>query len=475
MINDTITAIATPTAPGAIGVVRVSGGNTAAVLQRIFTPKGRQCNQTPLRSHRIYYGHIKDNAHIIDEVMCAFFASPRSYTTEDMAEIYCHGGAATLSAVLCAVLANGTRPAEPGEFTKRAFLNGRIDLSQAEAVMDLIHAKTDMARRTGLRKLSGGLSRTLQGFRTQILTWLAHIELSVDYPEHQEEAMNLSRVAEEGGPLRAQLAQLLATARHGQHLQTGIPTAILGRPNVGKSSLMNALLQDERAIVTEVPGTTRDTLTETLMLGAVPLRLTDTAGVRDTSEVPEGDAGRIEQMGIARSREQARRAEVALLVVDRTLPLPAHTAAELAAALFPEGQDAPPHLFVLCNKADQPPSPGFDIQTLADVLPTPVTFIDVSAKTGVGLDVLERHISQLFLGGALSPDGDVITRARHEHLLAKALAHLQAALDAIQNQLPEDLVAIDLSAAYAALGEILGEAVGDDILDRIFAEFCVGK
>ena len=457
--NDTIAAVATPPGTGALAVVRVSGEKTAEIITQVFAPKG--CG-FPLPSHLMCYGAVKDKNETVDEVMCTFMYSPRSYTREDMAEIYCHGGTGTVLDVLRVLYKNGARPAEPGEFTKRAFLNGRIDLSQAEAVMELINTRTDFARRAVLRKLHGGLSRKIKAARDNILTWLAHIELSVDYPEHEEEAMNLDRVSREGGVLLDNLNKLLATAKTGERIKSGIPTVIVGKPNVGKSSLMNAVLQEERAIVTETAGTTRDVLTETVTIhggstqfNGVPLILTDTAGIRDSTDAAE-------KIGVERSKEQARSAELALHVIDRSKPL---TDEDYAVADIIQI----PHKIIVLNKCDLPAAQEInDLKMSGEVT-------EVSAKTGEGLDKLYAKIEKMFFDGDLSAEGDIITHARHAYLLGNAIDHLRAAVDDIANGMTEDIISINLKSAYILLGEMIGEEVGDDVLDRIFSEFCVGK
>ena len=458
MTTDCIAAVATPNAPGAIAVVRMSGDGTLGVLESVFRPLGGK-TYTP-KSHVLYCGHIVDNGVVVDEVMCAVMVAPRSYTREDVAEIFCHGGPATVRGVLNALLTAGARPAQPGEFTKRAFLNGRLDLSQAEAVAELLAATDETARRAGLRKLSGGLSRRVRGFRERILTWMAHIALSVDYPEHEDEADNLTRIAEEGAALLAEMERLRATALAGRRVRQGVTVAIVGRPNVGKSSLMNGLLSADRAIVTDAPGTTLDVLTENLILRGVALVLSDTAGIR------EGIQNEAEALGIARSKEQLASADVVLWVVDGSCAM---TDADRAVAAL-----CGPNTVVVVNKQDLPGvTEATEITEVAKKWPT----VAVSAKDGTGLDALASAIQAVVADGYgdFDPEGDLITNQRHEHLLTCAVDHLRAACDAAVAGLTEDLVSLDLNAAYRALGEILGEAVGEDLLDKIFAEFCVGK
>jgi len=467
--KDTIAAVATGTAASALAVVRMSGPEASEILGRVFS------GGKDMPSHTLRYGNIRDEAgQVVDEVMCTLMRAPRSYTREDVAEVYCHGGPITVVGVLDALYKNGARPAQPGEFTKRAFLNGRIDLSQAEAVMELINAKTDLARRAVLRKLSGGLSHKIENARNSILTWLAHIELSVDYPEHEEEAMNMAMVLHEGTSLLEKLEKLRSTAGIGNIMKTGVPTVIVGRPNVGKSSLMNAILQEERAIVTDLPGTTRDTLTESVTLGrlsggrahrafsgvGVPILLTDTAGIREGRSL---DAA--ERIGVSRSVEYARSAELVLHVIDRSAPL---SQEDFAVAEILDGQKK----IIVLNKCDLPNSVDWNFKPAEF---GSGTVVEISAKTGEGLEILYQLIAEMFVEGKVSADGDIITQARHVYLLDGAISHLKSALDDTQSGIPEDIISIDLKAAYGLLGEIIGQAVGDDVLDRIFEEFCVGK
>jgi tRNA modification GTPase len=472
--KDVIAAIATPTGKGAIGVVRMSGEGVLAVLPRIFIKRAAQSRPAfNMRSHRMYYGYIHNNGETVDEVLCCIMRGPHSYTGEDTAEIYAHGGFAPLRGVLEACFTHGARPAEPGEFTLRAFLNGRLDLAQAEAVAELINAKTDAARGAGLRLLGGFLSDRISGYREKILMWLAHIELSIDYPEHEEEAMNLRTVAGQCAELIADMRKLAGTARAGRIITEGLRTAIIGRSNVGKSSLMNAILREDRAIVTDIPGTTRDVLAEPVQVRGVPLLLADTAGIRDTMDTAE-------QLGVKRSIAQAEGAELILLVFDGSVQ-PKREDYDLWARFGGK------HTIVLLNKCDLPAAKGwqsFDFTdglvgssgTCSPMRPGLAVF-NISAKTGEGLDTLYERIEALVMAGldTSAQEADIITRERHKYLLERALAHLTAAETAARDGWPEDLVSIDLREAYVSLGEILGQEIGDDVLERIFAEFCVGK
>jgi len=460
--NDIIAAIATAPGHGAIGIVRISGSGTMELLERVFCDAGSS-PRSRRESHRMYYGYIHTGSapfsnEKIDEVMvCPMFA-PRSYTREDTVEIYAHGGVVVLRSVLDAVLREGARLASPGEFTKRAFLNGRLNLTQAEAVMDIIGAGSDAARRAGLRQLGGGLSKRIEALRDNILTWLAHIELSIDYPEHEEEAKTAAQILAESHSVVAGLEALYKTAAVGRILRDGIKTAIIGRPNAGKSTLLNAILSEDRAIVHEQAGTTRDILTERVVVGDVPLVLMDTAGIRETSDP-------VEKIGVEKTLEAVKDAELVLYVVDRSQGFAVEDVEML-------GQLAGKPVIVLLNKCDltEPVESGKPLQ-----MPYPI--IEMSTLTGDGLDKLYAQIHTIFLSGITdtTAEPDIITRERHRILIEQAISHVRTAMHEIELNIPEDLVSVNLRAAYMALGEVLGVEVADDILDRIFAEFCLGK
>jgi len=448
--SDVIAAIATPPGRGAVGIVRLSGDDALQVFSKIFRPKAKNW-----QSHRMYYGFIYDNGEAVDEVMACPMLAPRSFTSENVVEIYAHGGISTLHGVLNAALNNGARLALPGEFTKRAFLHGRINLTQAEAVMDLVSAASKAARRAGLRQLGGGLSTRLKSGRDKLLSWLAHIELSIDYPEHEEEAMNRESILNEGTSWLAEMNQLLKTAEIGRVLREGVKTAILGRPNVGKSTLLNAILGEDRAIVHEIPGTTRDVLTEQVQLGDVVLRLMDTAGIRETDDP-------IESIGVEKSNSAAMDAELILYVMDMSKPPQAEDMDNLKLL---EGKN----VLVVLNKSDLPVADGWEAVNMPAFA--------ISAHTRQGLDELYAQIQQTALKGlyASEDETDIITRERHKILLKTAIKRVNSAMDEFRMGVEEDLVSIGLREAYLALGEILGLEVSDDIVDRIFAEFCVGK
>jgi len=496
--SDVIAAISTPHGVGAVGIVRLSGDNVLDVFGRIFRGsftgsggKGHKVKGKSLgtsgqshvlphakfESHRMYYGQILSGDEVVDEVMACCMLAPRSYTREDTVEIFAHGGSMTLYGVLNAALENGARLALPGEFTKRAFLNGRINLTQAEAVMDLISAASNAARRAGLRQLGGGLGRRITQGRDRLLTWLANIELSIDYPEHEDEAMNRDKILAEGESWLEDMQALLKTAEVGRVFRDGIKTAILGRPNVGKSTLLNAVLGEDRAIIHEIPGTTRDVLTERVQLGDVVLQLMDTAGIRETDDP-------IESIGVEKTHQAARDAELVIYVMDRSLP-PTHEDMEILAGLQ-IAPDENSHVIIVLNKCDLPPAEGWDNwhKDAPSCKPGQVSSSDkyqvqyISAQNRNGLDSLYRSIQDKFLQGDISgtsAQDDIITRERHKELLQSAISHVRRAMDEFSMGVAEDLVSIGLREAYMALGEILGLEVSDDIIDRIFSEFCVGK
>ena len=460
-LDDTIAAISTPIGEGGIGIVRMSGPEALPILQKIFI-KGKPANfQSPISNlqpptSNLQYGHINDpdTAEVIDEVLASYMKGPRTYTRQDVAEINCHGGIAPLRRVLELCLRQGARLASPGEFTLRAFINGRIDLAQAEAVLDIVRAKTEAGLRVAVGQLEGRLSHQVRALRGQLVDVLAYLEATIDFEEDEIPERDIAPDLEE---VCGQLEKLLAQADRGIIYRQGIRTAIVGRPNVGKSSLLNALLRTSRAIVTPIPGTTRDTLEETLNLQGIPLVLVDTAGiVAETEDV-------IEQLGIERSRSALAQADLALLVVDGSEPL---TEADRQIADLAIGKAA----ILVINKIDLSRARGgFDIIPEA-------TRVEVSALTGEGLEELEEAIVEVvFSGQALASDEPLVSSPRHKNILKRALDHLASAQEAHARGMPADFVAIDLTAAANVLGEITGEMVTEDLLETIFSEFCVGK
>lgn len=466
MQNDTIAAIATPPGTGGIGVIRVSGPEAFNLVLPLFRRPGGH-TELP-RSHMLTYGQIVNpgTQEILDEVLVAFMRAPRTYTREDVVEISGHGGPLVLQHMLRLVLAQGVRMANPGEFTLRAFLNGRLDLAQAEAVMDLINSQTEAGQRLAMQQLRGRISQQVQDARHALLGVIARVEASIDFPEEDvptpqpEELRPLIDIAQQ------KIDALLAGAEQGKLYRQGLRTAIIGRPNVGKSSLLNALLRTERAIVTPVAGTTRDTVEEVANLRGIPLHLIDTAGI-----TPSADP--IEQIGVQRSRAAAESADVVLLVFDGAECLTEQdlrVSQELRAMGFGARSRA---MIVVVNKADR--SQQLQLDETRAMWPG-VPFVSTSTLTGAGLEQLEQTIADLVLGGrVLSGESSLVTSARHQEALRRASEHLRASLLPLEQRLPLDFVSIDLRAAYDALGEVTGETASEDLLERIFSEFCIGK
>lgn len=455
-LDDTIVAVATPPGEGGIGIVRLSGPDALSILQRLFTAR----SQSPIRKPqftpgRLTYGYVVDPAtgQPVDEVLAVYMPAPRTYTRQDVAEIHGHGGPMPLRRILELTLRHGARLAGPGEFTFRAFVHGRLDLTQAEAVVDVVRARTEAGLRVALDQLDGRLSEATRAARRLLIDVLAHLEASIDFSEDevppQPVAPRLDQAAQA-------IRELLARADQGIILRQGVRVAIVGRPNVGKSSLLNALLRTDRAIVTPVPGTTRDTLEEAVNLGGVAFILIDTAGIATSDNI-------VEQLGIERSREALRRADLVLLVVDGSQEL---TPADLELAAQVGARPA----IVVINKLDLP-------QRLNGAQPLPdAPCVQISALTGKGLDRLEKVLLDRVLGGTLAvPEAPLVTQPRHKAALHHALEHIQAAIRAEANRLTADLIAIDVTAAANALGEITGETASEDVLEAIFSQFCVGK
>lgn len=466
MQNDTIAAIATPPGTGGIGVIRVSGAEAFDIVLPLLRRPGGGTELPP--SHVLTYGQIvnPDTQEILDEVLVAFMRAPRTYTREDVVEISGHGGPLILQRLLRLVLAHGARMANPGEFTLRAFLNGRLDLAQAEAVMDLISSQTEAGQRLAMQQLRGRISEQVQDARHALLGVIARIEASIDFPEDDvptpqpEELQPLIEVAQQ------KVNTLLAGAEQGRLYRQGLRTAIIGRPNVGKSSLLNALLRAERAIVTPVAGTTRDTVEEVANLRGIPLHLIDTAGI-----TPSDDP--VEQIGVQRSRAAAESADVVLLVFDgaeRLMEQDLRVSDELHAMGFGTKSRS---MIVIVNKVDR--SQQLQVDEVRCMWPG-VPFVFTSTLTGAGLAQLEETVADLVLGGkVLSGESSLVTSARHQEALRRASEHLRASLLPLEQRLPLDFVSIDLRAAYDALGEVTGETASEDLLERIFSEFCIGK
>lgn len=455
---DTIAAISTPPGEGAISIVRLSGEDALPIAEKIF--KGRDLQK--VASHTINYGHIVDpeNGEIIDEVMVSVLRAPKTYTREEMVEINTHGGIVATNHVLQLLLSHGARLAEPGEFTKRAFLNGRIDLTQAESVMDLIRAKTDRAMQVAVNQLDGNLSRLIKNIRQEILDALAQVEVNIDYPEYDAvETMTTKMLLEKATMVKKQIEQLLATASQGKVLREGLATAIVGRPNVGKSSLLNYLLHEDKAIVTDVAGTTRDVIEEYVNVRDVPLKLIDTAGIRETDD-------KVEKIGVERSKQAITQADLVLLILNNSEALTDEDRTLLAAT-----QDK--KRLVILNKTDLPVK--LDEAELQQTM-APENIIAISALTATGVDQLEQRIADLFWGGIdNSQSTTLVSNARQIGLLNQAKQALDDVLAGIKAEMPVDLVQIDMTRCWDLLGEITGDAYQDELLNQLFSQFCLGK
>lgn len=455
--NDTIAAISTGMTNSGIGVVRISGEDAVKVADRIFRkPNGRKLSEE--KTFTIHYGHIYDENELIDEVLVMLMRGPRSYTAEDTVEIDCHGGVLVMRKILETVVKNGARLAEPGEFTKRAFLNGRIDLSQAEAVIDVINAKNDYALKSSVNQLNGAMSRKVKELREKLIYEIAFIESALDDPEHISLEGYPEILHERLIPIKQEIEKLLATADNGRVVKEGVKTVILGKPNAGKSSLMNVLVGEERAIVTDVAGTTRDTLEENIRLHGISLNIIDTAGIRDTDDI-------VEKIGVDKARQSADDADLIIYVVDGSRPLDENDR-EIMELI--RGRKA----IVLLNKTD------LEMLVTEKELEerTGQTVIPVSAKEQKGIDVLKERIRELFFSGKIDFNDEVmITNVRHKTALREAYDSLLLVEKSIEDQMPEDFFSIDLMNAYEELGTIVGEALEDDLVNEIFSKFCMGK
>lgn len=458
MVSDTIAAIATAVGEASISVIRVSGPEAVAEVSRIF--KGR----VPLDqadSHTVHYGHIIDLAtgERVEEVLATIMRAPRSFTMEDVIEISSHGGVVAVRRVMDILLQQRIRIAEPGEFTKRAFLNGRIDLSQAEGVIDLIRSKSDRAFSVALKQVEGKLSRQIKPLQQTLIETLAHIEVNIDYPEHDVESFTADLIKNKSAEVMAEIDKLLRTANEGKILREGITTAIVGRPNVGKSSLLNALAHDNRAIVTDIPGTTRDVIEEYVTINNIPLKLLDTAGIRETMDV-------VEKIGVERSRGAVNDADLLLFVLNSSEPLH-EDEIELMEQI--SGRQ----VIVILNKIDLPPQ--LDRSVLLQHF-NEQQIVEMSVKDDQGVDRLEQAISSLFFGGKLEAnDVTYVSNVRHIGLLKQAKRSLQDAYEAADQLIPIDMIQIDVRLAWEQLGEIIGDSAPDSLIDQIFSQFCLGK
>lgn len=456
MKTDTIAAIATAMSESGIGIIRVSGDEAISLVDRIFCPKDRM-KLADSSSHTVHYGYIVDGEQVIDEVLILLMRRPKSYTKEDVVEIDCHGGVLVMQKILSTVCRYGARPAEPGEFTKRAFLNGRIDLSQAESVIDLINSKNEFAWKSSISQLQGSVRDKIDELRKKILHETAFIESALDDPEHYSVdgyGEQLFPIVEQ---LQKEIQRLINNSESGRVLKEGIDTVIVGKPNVGKSSILNVLVGSDRAIVTEIAGTTRDVLKEHITLNGISLNVIDTAGIRDTEDI-------VEQIGVNRAKEYLEEADLVLYVVDssRKLTEEDHRIAQLVAGK---------QVIILFNKSDLS-----SVVSMDELIEVSDHVIQISAKTGDGVEKLTDTIRDLFLHGSITFNDElVITNIRHTYELEDAARSLQLVQDSIRNGLSEDFYSIDLWNAYESLSRIIGESIDDDLADEIFSKFCMGK
>ena len=457
-METTIAAISTAMSASGIGIVRISGEDAMEIISRIYRSKGGKKRIKEVPSHTIHYGYIYDGEELIDEVLVMIMRAPRTFTGEDTVEIDCHGGVFAMKRVLETVLKNGAEIAGPGEFTKRAFLNGRMDLSQAEAVMDVIQAKNEYALRSSIDQLKGSVQKAICDIGEKIIYHIAYIESALDDPEHISLEGYPQELLEVVDKEQLEIKKLLKSSSDGKMIQEGIQTVILGKPNAGKSSLLNLLLGENRAIVTDIAGTTRDILEEYITLHGITLKIVDTAGIRETEDI-------VEKIGVDRAREMAQKADLILYVVDSSVPLDSNDE-EIMSML--NGKKA----IILYNKTDL--KAAIEIDRLREKAGHPV--IPISAKEETGITELEEKIKDMFFGGELSFNDEVyITNARHKAALEEADKSLDLVRNSILGGLPEDFFSIDLMNAYENLGKILGESVGEDLVNEIFSKFCTGK
>ena len=457
MYDDTIAAVATAMGEGGIGIVRISGENALSILEKVFC----SVKNRPTENRKLTYGFVTDNftGEKIDEVMAVYMKAPHSYTAEDVVEIQCHGSIVSLRKILALVLKNGARLAEPGEFTKRAFLNGRLDLSQAEAVIDLVRAKSDKTFDVALSQLEGSFSKKIKEIRSDLVDILVNITVNIDYPDEDIEVITYENLISGLGNVKAKVDSLLATADTGRILREGLNIAIIGKPNVGKSSLMNALLRETRAIVTEIPGTTRDTIEEALTIRNIPVKLTDTAGIRHTDDV-------IEKIGIEKSKESFNKADLVIFMVDNSRPLDDEDR-EIIEYIGDR------KVLAVINKTDL--ENRLDISEIKRKLPNGI-FIETSMAKEDGISRIEDEIENLVYGGKVKQnDSMMVTNVRHKALLEEASSALKDAASMAGAGEALEFLEIDVNRAYEALGEIIGEAVNEDIINEVFARFCLGK
>lgn len=481
--EDTIVAISTPLGENGIGIVRLSGKEALPVIKKIFRPKSKNIYREEIPTHTLHYGHISSNSvdpvdgvdenlygangTVVDEVLVSVMRAPKTYTREDVVEINCHGGIVPLTKVLELCLKNGARLARPGEFTQRAYLNGRIDLTQAEAVCDLIRAKTELASKIALQQLQGNLSQKIKFWREELVNLLAHLEVSLDYSEEDINFLSLEEIEERIKKISSAIEELLQTADTGKILREGVKTVIVGKPNVGKSSLLNILLREERAIVTPLPGTTRDIIEETVNLRGVPLVIMDTAGIREHSQ------DLVEKIGIERSKKTIEESELILFVLDLAQPLNAEDIyiAQLIHKFNPQAK-----VIIAGNKIDLPSVVTDEEILRLQINNSQLPLVKICATSGEGIDELEKKIYQSFLNAEITQtDSIIVSNLRHKESLIQAKEALIKALEAVKKKLSFEFIVLDLREGLNSLGEITGQTITEEILERIFSQFCVGK
>lgn len=458
MIKDTIAAIATAMSASGIGIVRMSGPDSFEIIDKIFQPKKEGKKLSNEKGYSLHYGFIKDGEDLIDEVLVLAMRGPHSYTAEDTIEIDCHGGVYVMKKILETVIKYGARSAEPGEFTKRAFLNGRIDLSQAEAVIDVINAKNELALKSSLSQLKGSVHTKIVSLREKILYEIAFIESALDDPEHISLEEYPDMLLPKVQTMNQELKKLLASCDNGRFFKEGIQTVIVGKPNAGKSSLMNVLVGEERAIVTEIAGTTRDTIEEQISFNGISLNIIDTAGIRNTEDV-------VENIGVSRAKEFAKKADLILYVVDGTTEMD-----EADEEIWPILEDK--KVIILLNKSDL--DAMITKEKLEQKFSHPV--IPISAKEETGIDQLENLLKEMFFQGEISFNDEIyITNMRHKEAIQNAYESMKLVEGSILDGMPEDFFSIDLMNAYQSLGIVIGEEIEDDLANEIFSKFCMGK
>ncbi len=464
MKTETIAAVATAMSNSGIGIIRISGEDAVSIADKIYQSKNKKKKLSDVKSHTIHYGFIYDGEEFIDEVMVAIMLAPKTYTMEDTVEINCHGGVLIMNRILETVIKNGARLAEPGEFTKRAFLNGRIDLSKAEAVMDVIHSKNEYALKASVNQLRGSIYEKIKALREEIIYEIAFIESALDDPEHISTEGYPEKLSGKIENLLDRIEKLLVTSDNGKLLKEGINTVIVGKPNAGKSSLLNLLVGEEKAIVTDIAGTTRDVLEETIKLHGIGLNIIDTAGIRSTEDI-------VEKIGVEKAKKYAADADLIIYVVDSSVDFD-ESDEEIIKLI--QNKNA----IILLNKTDLKPviTEKKLLEKLENVSEENYQIIKTSTKENTGIDIFEETIKDMFFKDKLKMNDEIfITNMRHKEALQDAYNSLKMVKKSLEDDMPEDFYSIDLMSAYASLGTIIGEEVGEDLVNEIFSKFCMGK